>query len=138
MESLTIMDSLAGLGSFTGYFAASVLLLLLFAVIYGSVTPYSEFRLIKEGKVAPAVSFTGAMLGFVAPLASAISNSVALLDMVVWALVALVIQIAVFLVLRLLFGDLCRNIVADQLSAAILLGGVSFAVGILNAACMSY
>jgi len=138
MESLTVMDSLAGLGSFLGYFTAAVLLLVLFSLVYGRVTPYSEFSLIKAGKVAPAVSLVGALLGFVSPLASAITHSVALLDMIVWALVALVVQIAVFLVLRLLFADLCREIAADRLSAAILLGGVSFAVGILNAACMSY
>lgn len=138
MEALTIMDSLAGLGNFLGYFTAAVLLLVLFSLVYGRVTPYSEFSLIKAGKVAPAVSFVGALLGFVAPLASAITHSVALLDMIVWALVALVVQIAVFLALRLLFADLCREIAADHLSAAILLGGVSFAVGILNAACMSY
>ena len=39
MGSLTIMDSLAGLGSFLGYFASAVLLLLLFSLIYGMVTP---------------------------------------------------------------------------------------------------
>lgn len=138
MESLTIMDSISGLESFFGYFAASALLLALFALIYGKVTPYSEFSLIKQGKVAPAVSFMGALLGFVVPLASAITHSVALLDMVVWAVVALSIQIAVFLTLRLFFAGLCKEIAADSLSAAILLGGISFAAGILNAACMTY
>ena len=138
MESLTITESLAGLGSFIGYFTAAVLLLALFSLVYGVVTPYSEFRLIKEGKVAPAVSLIGALLGFVAPLSSAITHSVALLDMIIWAVVALVVQIAVFLVLRLIFADLCKQIADDRLSAAILLGGVSFAVGVLNAACMSY
>ncbi len=138
MESVTVLDSLAGLGSFLGYFAAAVLMLALFSLVYVRVTPYSEFRLIREGKVAPAVSFTGALLGFVAPLASAISHSVALLDMVLWGVVALVIQIVVFLVLRTLFADLSRKIAEDGLAAAILLGGVSFAAGVLNAACMSY
>jgi putative membrane protein len=138
MESVTIMESLAGLGSFFGYFAAAVLLLALFAAAYGVVTPYDEFRLIKAGKVAPAVSFSGALLGFAAALASAISHSVALADMVVWAVVALLVQIGVFLAMRLLFSDLCRQIAADSLAEAILLGVVSLAVGILNGACMSY
>ncbi len=138
METLTITDSLVGLGSFLGYFLAAILLLALFSMVYGRVTPYSEYRLIKEGKVAPSISFVGALLGFIAPLASAITHSVALLDMVLWALVALVVQIGVFLSLRMLFADLCKQIAADSVSAAILLGGVSFAVGILNAACMSY
>lgn len=138
MESLTILDSLAGLGSFMGYFTAAILLLFFFCLVYGKVTPYPEFRLIKEGKVAPAVSFLGAILGFITPLASAISHSVSFVDMLIWALIALIVQIAVFLLIRLLFKDLCRKISEDSLSAAILLGGVSFAVGTLNAACMTY
>lgn len=138
MEPVTVTESLAGLGSFLGYFSAAVVLLVIFTLVYSWVTPYREFRLIREGKTAPAVSFIGAMLGFVAPLASVISHSVALLDMLAWAVVALVVQIVVFLVLRLLFAGLCREIAADRLPAAILLGGLSLAVGILNAACMSY
>lgn len=138
MESLGIMDSLAGLGSFLSYFVTAILLMLFFCLIYGMVTPYPEFRLIREGRVAPAVSFLGAMLGFITPLASAISHSVSFADMIVWALIALLVQIAVFLLIRLLFRDLCRMIAEDSLSAAILLGGVSAAVGILNAACMTY
>ena len=138
MDSITIAGSLAGLGNFLSYFTVAVVLLLLFLAAYGRVTPYPEFRLIKEGKIAPAISFTGAMLGFVAPVASAITHSVALIDMLIWACVALVVQIAVFLVLRLTFPDLCREIAADHIAGAILLGGLSLAAGLLNAACMSY
>lgn len=138
MQSLTMMESLAGLGSFLGYLASAVVLLALFCLVYGRVTPYPEFSLIKEGKVAPAVSFSGALLGFVCPLASSISHSVSLPDMVIWALIALVVQIAVFLALRLCFAGLCRDIADDRPAAAILLGGLSLAAGILNAACLSY
>lgn len=138
MEAITLMESLAGFGSFTGYFAMAILLLLLFCLVYGQVTPYQEFSLIKQGKIAPAISFSGALLGFVVPLASAVSHSVALLDMVTWAAIALVVQVGVFLVLRLLFSDLCHAIADDSVGAAILLGVLSLALGILNAACMTY
>jgi hypothetical protein len=37
-----------------------------------------------------------------------------------------------------LHADLCRKIAAADLAAAILPGGVSLGVGLLNAACMSY
>ncbi|NJD91326.1 MAG: DUF350 domain-containing protein [Geobacter sp.] len=138
MASLTLIESLAGFGSFLGYFATATVLLMLFSLIYGKVTPYPEFNLIKQGKVAPAISFTGAMLGFVAPLASAVSHSIAILDMIVWAVIALTVQIGVFIALRLLFSSLCNAIADDSIAAAILLGGLSFSIGILNAACMTY
>lgn len=40
--------------------------------IYGRITPCNEPKLIREGKIAPAVSPGGALLGFVLPLASVI------------------------------------------------------------------
>ncbi len=138
MEQLTIAESLAGLGSFIAYFGAGAALLVFFCLVYGWITPYPEFRLIREGMVAPAVSFSGALLGFVIPLASAISHSVALLDMVIWALVALTVQVLVFIGLRLFIVDLAKEIADDRPAPAILLAVLSLAAGILSAACMSY
>jgi len=138
MEQLTIAESLTGLGNFIAYFGSGAALLTFFCLVYGWVTPYPEFSLIREGKVAPAISFSGALLGFVIPLASVISHSVALLDMVIWALVALVVQVLVFLGLRLFAGDLAQDIANDRPAPAILLAVLSLAAGIINAACMTY
>lgn len=138
MESVTVMQSLAGLTGFFTHFVAATLLVTLFAAVYIWVTPYPEFRLIHEGKVAPAISFSGALLGFVLPLASAIVNSISFLDMVVWALVALVVQILVFFLLKMLFSNLCSDIADNRTAPAILLGVLSLAAGIINAACISF
>lgn len=138
MTTVTMAESLAGLNGFFLNFLAAVVLVLLFSVIYVRITPYAEFRLIHEGKVAPAVSFGGALLGFVIPLAGAIAQSVSFLDMLVWSVVALVVQVLVFLVLRTCFPGLCRAIAADELAPAILLGVLSLAAGILSAASMTY
>jgi len=138
MNSVTITESLGGINGFFLNFLAAVALVVIFSVLYVWITPYAEFRLIREGKVAPAVSFSGALLGFVIPLASAISQSVSFLDMLVWSVVALVVQVLVFLVLRTCFSGLCRGIAADELAPAILLGVLSLAAGILNAASMTY
>jgi len=137
MESVTVMESLAGLTSFFTHFVAAAVLVALFTAIYIWVTPFPEFRMIHEGKVAPAISFAGALLGFVIPLASAIINSVSFTDMVVWAVVALVVQILLFFLLKVLFTDLCRDIADNRTAPAVLLGTLSLAGGIVSAACMS-
>lgn len=134
-----LIQSLAGLPSFLFYFATAMGLLALFLVVYVLITPYREFTLIREGNVAAAASLSGAMLGFVLPLASAIAHSVSLLDMVIWGVIALLIQILVYLVARfLLFPDLSRDIPAGRVATGVFLGALSIAIGILNAACMSY
>ncbi len=138
MDSITVEQSLAGLGSFTTHLIAAFALMALFCLVYVRVTPYPEFRLIKEGNTAPAISFSGAFLGFVAPLFSAIATSVSFLDMVIWALVALVVQILVFLILRTLFKGLSEDIADNKAAPAILLGVISLGAGLVDAACMIY
>jgi putative membrane protein len=93
---------------------------------------------VREGKTAPAVSFGGAVLGFVVPLAGAIAHSVSFLDMVLWALVALVVQVIVFLVLRISLPGLVRDIEDNRIGSALVLAVFSTAAGLLNAACMTW
>lgn len=129
---------LTALVKFLTYFGTALFLTVLFAFIYAKITPYQEVRLIREGKTAAAYSMTGALLGFVIPLASAIVHSVSLPDMVVWGVVALVVQLATYFVVSRIFRNLSEEIAADRVGKGLFLGGVSVIVGILNAASMSY
>lgn len=133
-----LTQSLAGLPSFLFYFATAIGLLLLFLAAYILITPYREIALIREGNAAAAASLSGAILGFVLPLASAITHSVGLLDMAAWGLIALVIQLLAYGVGRLLLPDLAHAIPAGQVATGVFLGALSLAIGILNAACMTY
>jgi putative membrane protein len=138
MESMNPTDILAGANGFFLHFAAAIILTGLFTGIYLWITPYDEFKLIREGKTAPALAFSAALLGFVLALAGAISNSVSFVDMLLWSGVALFVQVLVFAGLRIAFADLRRRIADDELGPAIVLAGFSLAAGLLNAACMSY
>ncbi|RUQ36339.1 MAG: DUF350 domain-containing protein [Candidatus Competibacteraceae bacterium] len=133
-----LSQSLAGLPAFLSYFATAIGLLLLFLAAYVFITPYREIALIREGNTAAAASLGGALLGFVLPLASTIAHSVSLIDMAIWGLIALVIQLLVYLGARLLLPGLERAIPTGQVATGVFLGALSLAIGILNAACMSY
>lgn len=130
--------SLAGLGSFLGYFGLAALFVVVYLAVYVRVTPYREFVLIREGNAAAAASVSGSLLGFVLPLASAVIHSVNPWDMAIWAMVALVVQIVVYLVVRALMPGIVRHIPEGRVGAGVVLGAVSLAAGILNAACMTY
>ncbi len=131
------ITSLSGLGSFAAYFAVAVLLLIIFARVYSWVTPYREFQLIGGGNAAAACSMGGATLGFAIPLASVIAHSAGLLDMIIWGIIALFVQLGAFMVVKMIFPTIVSDIPHNQLSKGIFLGFVSIAVGILNAACMT-
>jgi putative membrane protein len=130
--------SLAGLDDFLVYFALSILFVAVFLAIYVHVTPYREFALIRAGNAAAAASLSGSLLGFVLPLASTVVHSVNLWDMALWAGIALVVQILVYLVVRFLVPDIVRHIPEGQTGSGVFLGAASLAAGILNAACLTY
>lgn len=134
----TLLESLSGLVDFCKYFVAAVGFVAVFCQIYCWITPYDELRLVREGKVAPAISFGGALIGFVLPLYSAITHSVGFIDMLIWAVIAMVVQLTVFSIVRLFFKGLVREIENNHTAAATLLAFFSLAIGILNAACMTY
>lgn len=131
-----IENSLSTLPAFLTYFGGGCALTLIFVLLYARLTPYSEFRLIQEGNVAAAVALTGGLLGFMIPLASVIAHSAQLVDLSIWGSIALIVQIAGFLVCRVVFPGLPRAIADGQVAEAIFLAGLSLALGILDAACM--
>jgi putative membrane protein len=132
------LDSFQGMIDFAKYFMAALGFLLVFCAIYCKITPYDELKLVREGKTAPAISFGGAFIGFVLPLHSAITHSVGFLDMLIWALVAMVVQILVFSIVRVIFKDLVKQIEDNQVASATLLAFFSVSIGLLNAASMTY
>ncbi len=134
---MTITQSLAGLPAFLLYFTTSLVLVGLFIAVYVTVTPYRELTLIREGNAAAAISLGGAVVGFVLPLARAVTQSVSALDLVVWGLVALVVQVVVFFVVGKLVPHFAEAIKEGRTSAAILLAALAIGVGLLNAASMT-
>jgi putative membrane protein len=115
-----------------------LVLLAVYVAIYVRVTPYREIALIRAGNMAAAYSLSGAVIGFVIPLASAIEHSVGLADMAIWGLIAMLVQLAAFVAVRITIPTITRDIPAGQTAQGFFLGAIAIAVGMLNAACMSY
>ena len=133
-----LMDSFAGFDNFLVYLAISLVLLGAFVAIYVRVTPHREFALIREGNIAASFSLSGAILGFIIPLSAAIRSSVNLADMAIWGLIALAVQIAAFVVLRIVAPTITEDIAKGNGAQGFFLGCCSLGVGVLNGACMSF
>jgi putative membrane protein len=134
----TAFETLAGLPYFAAFFGVSLLLLAICLALYMVITPYPEIKLIREGNAAAAASLGGAIIGFALPLASVVVNSVSLLDMLLWSAVALFVQLVAFAGVRLMVPAIARNVREGQVSSGILAGAVAIALGLLNAASMTY
>jgi putative membrane protein len=138
MLETVLTKSISGLPAFLTYFGLSLVYVAVFLRIYTWITPFDEFTLIRKGNPAAAASLCGAMLGFAIPLASAIAHSVGLLDMAIWAVIALVIQLLAFGVSRLIVPKITQDIPDGKVASGVFLGAFALAIGILNAASMTY
>ena len=127
-----------GATAFIIAFAAAIAFFVAFKFIYQIVTPYHERDLIRQGNAAAAVGLGGALIGYVLPLASALSHTVSLPEFAAWALLAGVIQIVAFVVVsRVVYRALAARIEAGEMAAGVYLASISIGVGLLNAACMT-
>jgi putative membrane protein len=130
-------QSLAGVGPFFGYFVLALLLEFLFVAAYTAIIPYREIALIREGNVAAATSLAGALIGFSLPLAKAVAQSAGLVDMFLWSLLGFIAQLVAYAVVRVTLPHLVADVKEGKQASALLLAGVSVAVGLVNAAAMT-
>ena len=133
-----VFESFAGFDDFLVYLGVSLAYLAVFVSLYIRITPYREMQLIREGNMAASFALSGAILGFIVPLASAIQHSVSLIDMAIWGLIAMAVQIAAYVVVKLCIPSLTRDIPENKGAQGFFLGSLSLGVGLLNAACMSF
>ena len=82
--------------NYATHLIASGILLGIFFVIYTKVTPFDELALIHAGKGAAALSLGGALIGFSLTLGSAIVHNATLVEVVMWAVAAMIVQIIVY------------------------------------------
>ena len=133
-----LMASLQYVDDFLIYLGLALALLAVFVWVYDRITPYRELELIRNGNTAAAIAYAGAIIGLALPLASTVAHSVNPVDMVIWGVLALAVQVLVYFLVRRLVPQLNDSISENKAAPAVLLAAISVAVGILNAACLTY
>jgi putative membrane protein len=133
-----ILQSLAGLPAFLAYFCTALVAVVLYLFVYTRVTPHDEFQLIRENVPGAAISLGLSLLGFALPVVSAMTHAANILDCLIWSAIALIVQIAVYFIVKIPVPNLSSRIAAGELAPAIWLGLSSLAAGALNAASMIY
>ena len=124
------------LPAFASFFAAAIILLGGFLVLYVFITPYNELALIRSGNEAAAVSLGGAVVGFAIPIAVSVAVSHSLYAMLGWGVVAGAVQLLTYIAARLALPQINQNIPQGKLASGIFLASLSLGTGILNAGCI--
>ncbi|GAA5103857.1 DUF350 domain-containing protein [Wohlfahrtiimonas larvae] len=119
------------------YIALAVVMTGSFAVIYLWMTPLKEIKLIKEGNIACAISFGGALIGFCITITSSMSTTLSLLGFLIWSLLATVIQLLVYFVATRLIKNASIELAKNNIAVGCLFAAFSIAIGLINGAALS-
>jgi len=126
-----------GLPVLVEQFAITLALLGVGIVCYMLLTPFDERRLIRQGNVAAGIVVAGTLVALAIPLAATLASSAVTLDILLWGIVALAIQLATFVAATMMIRDLRAMIEGGNVAAALVLIGIQVAVALLNAGAMA-
>jgi len=131
-----VLQSLEGLPAFLIYFIVASVLVAAYLFVYTWITAHDEFALLKANNTSAAIALGLSLVGFVLPLTSSIGHADGVVDMTIWGVIALIVQVGVYYAARMAVPNLSTRIEAGEIAPAIWLGAASVAAGMLNAASM--
>jgi putative membrane protein len=130
--------SIQNMPTFVLFFAIAAILVAIYLFIYTWATAHNEFELIRRNNIAAALSLGLSLMGFALPLSSAVVNSATAVDLGVWGVVGLSVQIIVYWLVRMVLPNLSERIAGGEVAAALFLGAASLAAGVITAAAMTF
>jgi putative membrane protein len=132
-----IIDALgSGLPMLLLQFLLVIALLVAGIFIYMAVTPFHERELVRNGNAAAATVLGGALVALAIPLAALLATSGSFLDILVWGVVAVLLQLLTMAIVSHLLRGMRAMVEDGQVAAAIPLVAAQLSIGLLNAAAM--
>jgi putative membrane protein len=116
--------------------AVTLGLLILGCLIYGLLTPHREVQLIREGNPAAALSFAGVIFGLALPLAASLAASRSVIEVALWGVVVVALQLLAFRLLDLLLIGLPQRVREGEVAAAGLLVAAKLSVALILSAAL--
>jgi len=119
------------------HFAVTLAILIAGAAAYIMLTPHKEITLIRQGNASAAVSLGGVLVGLAIPLAISLKASTTLIELSLWGIATVLVQLLIFRLLDLVLHGLPKRINDDEMAAAAMLVGAKLATAIVLAAAVS-
>ena len=127
---------LAGFPTLMLHFSVTLIIFATGVFIYIKITPYDDFKLIRDQNTAVAISLAGSVIGLSIPLAFTMANSIIIWEIVIWGFISILIQLLAYRISDMLLKDLPNRISSGEIGAAIVLVSIKLACAIINAAAI--
>ncbi|MEW6019375.1 MAG: DUF350 domain-containing protein [Pseudomonadota bacterium] len=115
----------------------AILILFLAAALYILLTPHKEVALIRDGNAAAAVSLGGVLVGLAAPLALSLNSSTSVIEIAIWGVSTVMVQLLVFRLVDILLRGLPQRIQEGEVAAAALLVGAKLSTALILSAAVA-
>jgi putative membrane protein len=119
------------------HFVVTLLLLALGVFCYTRITPFHETELVRCSNIAAGIALSGTIVALAIPLAAMLATSIVLLDIIIWGIIALVLQFAAFGITTLLFRGIKPLIEGGNVAVGLTVAAIQIGIGLLNAGAMA-
>jgi len=127
----------AGFPDFIIQLGAAIVLFIVSLVIYVLMTPHKELALIRAGNPSASLAFGGVVVGLAIPLGSCLAHSFGLIDLTIWGVVTLLLQLLAFRFADIFLRGLPRRIAEGDVAAAIFLMSIKIGLALIIAGAVS-
>ena len=123
-------DFIIQLGIALGLFVASLF-------IYTIMTPHKELALIRAGNPSASLAYGGVIVGIAIPLGSGLAHSFGVIDLLIWGVVTLLIQLLAFRFADIFLRGLPRRIAEGDVAAAVFLMSIKIGLALIMAGAVA-
>ena len=121
----------AGFPDFVIQLAMALGLFIASLVVYVIMTPHKELDLIRAGNPSAALAFGGVVVGLAIPMGSCLAYAYGPVDLLIWGIVTLLLQLLAFRFADIFLRHLPRRIAEGDVAAAVFLMSVKIGLALI-------
>ena len=127
---IAIQTFVKGFPDFLIHGGVTLALLMAGCIVHVILTPMKEMQLIRAGNVSAGISVGAVIVGLAVPMSACLATATSVYDILIWGVVAILLQLLAFRAADLLLRDLPKRIERDEVGAALVLAGVKIAAAL--------
>ena len=132
-----INSFVAGFPDFIIQLSVALALFVTSLIIYVLMTPHKELSLIRAGNPSASLAFGGVVVGLAIPLGSCLAHALGVVDLAIWGVVTLLLQLLAFRFADMFLRHLPRRIAEGDVAAAIFLMSVKIGLALILAGAVA-
>lgn len=121
----------AGFPNFLLQLGVALGLFVISLIIYVIMTPHKELALIRAGNPSASLAFGGVVVGLAIPLGACLAHAFGPVDLLIWGVVILLLQLIAFRFADMFLRGLPRRIAEGDVAAAVFLMSVKIGLALI-------